>query len=230
MSKILVVDEDPAVRTEMQSYVSSRGFEVFSASTGKDGLARFYADRPDAVLMEKDFTESDVDGLTLCRQLRNHHADGGGQVPVLFVARRAELPERIAAFESGADDFVQKPTAVEEIFARVQALLRRAKGTRVDILTASDLLIDRVRHRVTRAGEEIPLTLTEYKLLEYLVRNKNVALTRKAILDAVWGGTADGFTNIVDVYINYLRRKLERPEETMKLIKTVRGVGYLLEG
>src|SRR4051812_40625079 len=118
MSKILVVDEDPAVRTEMLSYFSSRGFEVSSAATGKDGLASFYADRPDAVLMEKDF--ADVDGLSVCRTLRT--ADGS-QVPVLFVAKKADLLERIAAFESGADDFVQKPTAVEEIFARVQALL-----------------------------------------------------------------------------------------------------------
>ncbi len=225
MSKILVVDEDPAVRTEMHSYFSSRGFEVCSAASGRDGLVRFHADKPDAVLLEKDF--SDCDGLVLCRTLRNEQADGG-QVPVLFVARKAELPERIAAFESGADDFLQKPTAVEEIFARVQALLRRTKGTRVDVLSAGDLSIDRVRHRVVRGDEEIPLTLTEYKLLEYLVRNKNVALTRKQILDAVWGGNADGFTNIVDVYINYLRRKLERPE-AKKLIKTVRGVGYLLE-
>ena len=223
MSKILVVDEDPAVRTEMLSYFGSRGFEVFSASSGRDGLARFYADRPDAVLMENCF--SDVDGLTVCRTLRNAE---GASVPVLFVAKNAELPERIAAFESGADDFVQKPTAVEEIFARVQALLRRTKGTRVDVLTAGDLTMDRVRHRVMRGSEEIPLTLTEYKLLEYLVRNKNQALTRKQILDAVWGGNADGFTNIVDVYINYLRRKLERPEEK-KIIKTVRGIGYLLE-
>lgn len=225
MTKILIADEDLSTRADVESYFATRGFQVSSAGNGREALDRYYAEKPDAILLERDLPEPD--GFAVCRTLRDRPADGK-EIPVLFVARRADLPARIAAFESGADDFVPKPIAVEEVFARVQALLRRTRGARVDVLTAGDLVIDRARHRVTRAGEEIPLTLTEYRLLEYLVRNANVALSRKQILDAVWGGTVDGFTNIVDVYINYLRRKIER-ESAPKLIHTVRGVGYMFE-
>jgi two-component system response regulator ArlR len=225
MSKILLVDDDQESRASVQTYFQTRGFDVVAAEKGSDGLARFQEERPDAVLLSKGL---DGAGYAVCRSLRNHPDPDTAKVAVMFVADQADLPERIAAFESGADDFVQKPTALEEIFARVQALLRRSKGTTVDVLAAGELRMDRVRHRVTRAGEEIPLTLTEYNLLEYLLRNKNVALSRKDILKAVWGGTVDGFTNIVDVYINYLRKKIERPEQK-KMLKTVRGIGYMLE-
>ena len=133
------------------------------------------------------------------------------------VTTRAERPDAVVIV-------VQKPTALDALYARVQEVLK----SEIDVLVAGDLVLDRVRHRVTRGGEEIPLTLTEFNLLEYLLRNKNVALTRKQILEAVWGGTVDGFTNIVDVYVNYLRKKIERVEGK-KLLKTVRGVGYMLE-
>lgn len=227
MSKILLVEEDSLSRSSTESYFQTRGFSVVASGTGRDGLARFHAEKPDAVLLDKDI--SDVDGLTFCRTLRNQ-AEEGSRVAVMFVANQSEMTERIAAFESGADDFVQKPTALEEIYARVQALLRRSQrnGSTVDVLEAGDLKMDRVRHKVTREGEEIPLTLTEYNLLEHLLKNKNVALSRKDILKAVWGGNVDGFTNIVDVYVNYLRKKIERPDRK-RLLKTVRGVGYLLE-
>jgi len=133
------------------------------------------------------------------------------------VTSQAERPDAVVIV-------VQKPTPLDALYARVQEVLK----SEIDTLGAGDLVLDRVRHRVTRGGEEIPLTLTEFNLLEYLLRNKNVALTRKQILETVWGGTVDGFTNIVDVYVNYLRKKLERPEGK-KLLKTVRGVGYMLE-
>ena len=223
-SKLLLVDDDPAHHSEVDGYFCGRGFAVLAA-TAVDALDRYASENPDAVVLEKDL--QGIDGLEICRAIRARPREGR-EVPVIFVAKNAALTDRIAAFESGADDFLPKPAAVEELFVRVQALLRRTKGARVDQLVAGDLVIDRVRHRVTRGGEEIPLTLTEYKLLEHLVRNKNVALSRKEILDAVWGGSVDGFTNIVDVYINYLRRKIER-EGDARLIRTVRGVGYLLE-
>lgn len=229
MSKILLVDEDLQSRNTLSSFFQTRGFDVVAAEKGRDGLARFESERPDAVLLGDALT--DIDGVTICRTLRNQ-PDGGAEVAVMFVSEKAELPARIAAFESGADDFVERPTALEEIYARVQALLRRSKkngnGHSVDTLTCGDIKMDRIRHCVTREGEEIPLTLTEYNLLEYFLKNKNAALSRKDILKAVWGGTVDGFTNIVDVYVNYLRKKIERPEKK-KIIKTVRGVGYLLE-
>lgn len=227
MSKILLVDEDSQSRNTIESYFQTRGFSVVASGTGRDALARFAVEKPDAVLLDKDL--GDVDGLTFCRTLRNQQ-DDGSRVAVMFVADQSDMTERIAAFESGADDFVQKPTALEEIYARVQALLRRSQRTvsAVDVLEAGDLKMDRVRHKVTREGEEIPLTLTEYNLLEHLLKNKNIALSRKDILKAVWGGNVDGFTNIVDVYVNYLRKKIERPDRK-RLLKTVRGVGYLLE-
>ena len=227
MSKILLVDEDAQSRGALQDYLRMRGLDVVATEGGRDGLARFASERPDAVVLEKDL--SDMDALTLCRTFRNH-PDEGARVAVMFMAARSDLPDRIAAFESGADDFVQKPTALEEIYARVQALLRRSRrnGNGVDVLEAGDLRMDRLRHKVTRGAEEVPLTLTEYNLLEYLMKHKNVALGRKDIVREVWGGNVDGFTNIVDVYINYLRKKIEKPGQA-RLIKTVRGVGYMLE-
>lgn len=221
MSKILLLDDDPVSRDALGRFLSGRGHTVIQASR-EAALELVEREPPAAVVLAG--SSPDTETLDLTRMLH----DRGG-ILVLFLTARADVSDRIAALDAGADDVVVGLAAPEEVDARLRALLRRAGAARPpDVLVVGDLRVDRARHRVTRAGEEIPLTLTEFNLLEYLARRKNVALTRKEILESVWGGSVEGFTNIVDVYVNYLRKKIERADRP-KLIKTVRGVGYLLE-
>ena len=222
MTKVLLVDDDPSAPETLAGFLGGRGFTVVRvpASRVQELLP---VEKPSAVLLAR--RAPDAEAFSLCRGV--HEA----RVPLLLLVMEADVAQRIAAFEAGADDVVTGMTPPEEVEARMRALLRRAglvTGAPAQMVVVGDLRIDRARHRVSRAGEEIPLTLTEFNLLEYLARRKNVALTRKEILEAVWGGSVEGFTNIVDVYVNYLRKKIERIDRP-KLIKTVRGVGYLLE-
>ena len=222
MQKILLVDDDPSSRETLGRFLADRGHRV-AQTAHSSVLDVFERENPVAVLISR--LTVDDDGLALCKAL---HASGN--TLVLFRAVNAAVPDRIAAYEAGADDvMVGAERPMEEIDARLRAMLRRPLVAKApDCLTVGDLKIDRTRHRVTRAGEEIPLTLTEFNLLEYFARRKNVALTRREILEAVWGGNVEGFTNIVDVYVNYLRKKIERGDRP-KLLKTVRGVGYMVE-
>lgn len=221
MQKILLVDDDPSSRESLGRFLAERGYPV--AQTGHVCVPDVVdAEAPAAVLIVR--LGIDEESLALCKILHDR-----GAVMVLYLAVRAELSDRIAAYEAGADDVMVGPVPDAEIDARLRAMLRRARTAQPpEILAVGDLRIDRARHRVTRAGEEIPLTLTEFNLLEYFARRKNTALTRKEILEAVWGGSVEGFTNIVDVYVNYLRKKIERSDRP-KLLKTVRGVGYMVE-
>lgn len=222
MRKVLLVDDDASARESLGRFLADRGHSIAQCAHAGvlDVIER---ESPAAVLVNR--LTVDEDGLALCKAL---HARGTALV--LFRAVTAGVPDRIAAYEAGADDvMVGAERPIEEIDARLRAMLRRtAMAKAPDCLVVADLKIDRTRHRVTRAGEEIPLTLTEFNLLEYFARRKNVALTRREILEAVWGGNVEGFTNIVDVYVNYLRKKIERGDRP-KLLKTVRGVGYMVE-
>lgn len=221
MAKVLLVGDDPAARDALGRFLVGRGHPIAAAAFSQlDALVD--AERPAAVILARE--TADGAALARCRALRERSG-----IVVVFLAARADLAGRIAALDAGADDVIVGPAAPEEVDARLRALLRRAgHPPPPDVLVVGDLRVDRARHRVTRAGEEIALTLTEFNLLEYLARRKNVALTRKEILEAVWGGSTEAFTNIVDVYVNYLRKKIERAGQP-RLLKTVRGVGYLLE-
>lgn len=221
MSKILLVHDDPVPCALLGRSLAERGHVVArSALSGVLDVAD--AEGPSAVLVCR--VTVDDEALAICRVL--HDRGGAG---VLLLAERADVADRIAAYEAGADDVMVGGPTSEEVDARLRALLRRARSARPpEVLAVADLRIDRARHRVSRAGEEIALTLTEFNLLEYFAMRKNVAVTRKEILEAVWGGSVDGFTNIVDVYVNYLRKKIER-QDRPKLLKTVRGVGYMVE-
>jgi two-component system, OmpR family, copper resistance phosphate regulon response regulator CusR len=221
MQKILLVDDEGASRESLGRFLADRGYPVAQSShAGIAGVVE--SEEPAAVLIVRPGVDDEA--LAICRALHDR-----GSVMVLFLAVTAGVADRIAAYEAGADDVMVGVVTEPEIDARLRAMLRRSRTSQPpENLVVGDLRIDRARHRVTRAGEEIPLTLTEFNLLEYFARRKNTALTRKEILEAVWGGSVEGFTNIVDVYVNYLRKKIERSDRP-KLLKTVRGVGYMVE-
>ena len=221
MPKILLANDDFSSCEALGQFLAGRGHTVVPSAL-KGVLDSVDAEEPCAVIVCRVHVDDDT--LGLCRVLH----DRGG-VRVLFLADRADVADRIAAYEAGADDVMVGASSAEEVDARLRAMLRRSRTARPpEIIAVGDLRIDRARHRVSRSGEEIPLTLTEFNLLEYFAKRKNVAVTRKEILEAVWGGSVEGFTNIVDVYVNYLRKKIERGDRP-KLLKTVRGVGYMVE-
>lgn len=221
MPKILIANDDPSSLEALGRFLADRGHVVVQTVMSRV-LDAVDAEEPCAVLVCR--MTADDESLGLCRVLHDR-----GAARLLFLAERADVADRIAAYEAGADDVMVAASSAEEVDARLRALLRRSRTARPpELIVVGDLRIDRARHRVSRSGEEIPLTLTEFNLLEYFAKRKNVAVSRKEILEAVWGGNVEGFTNIVDVYVNYLRKKIERSDRP-KLLKTVRGVGYMVE-
>lgn len=220
---VLVVEDDPAVRASLERSLEFEGYTVVSATDGEAGLAAVATHRPDLVLLDLGLPK--VDGLEVCRRLR---AAGDG-VPVLMLTARESTGDRVRGLDAGADDYLPKPFALEELFARVRALLRRAGATAEGgkVLVVDDLRMDTAAREVTRAGEPVPLTRTEYELLEYLMLHPRQVLTRAQILAEVWGYDFDPGSNTLEVYVGYVRRKTEtggRP----RLLHTVRGVGYVV--
>ena len=192
------------------------------AVDGEDALATFAAGEPDAVIL--DVLMPRVDGLVVCRRLREQ----GSRVPVLLLTARDAVGDRVAGLDAGADDYVVKPFALEELLARVRALLRRTRPEdEEETLSFADLTVDLGTRDVRRGGREIELTRTEFNLLELFLRNPRQVLERALILERVWGYDFGPTTNSLDVYIGYLRRKTEAGGEP-RLIQTVRGVGYAL--
>jgi DNA-binding response OmpR family regulator len=194
---------------------------VATAAGGREALAAV-AQRPPAVIV-LDVTMPDLDGVSVLRRMR---ADGV-DVPVCILSARDEVPDRVAGLQAGADDYLVKPFALAELTARLQALLRR-RGTVVDgPLLVGDLVVDARRHLATRAGRELGLTRREFDLLEAFARHPGQVLSREQLLGQVWGYTFDVETNVVDVFVGYLRRKLEAEDEP-RVLHTVRGVGWVL--
>ncbi|GIU95247.1 MAG: DNA-binding response regulator [Gaiellaceae bacterium] len=222
---ILVVDDERAVRESLRRALELEGYRVELAVDGEQALARLRQEAlPDLVVL--DVLLPGVDGLEVCRRLR---ADGVG-VPILMLTARAEVDSRVAGLDAGADDYLPKPFALQELLARVRALLRRA-GNGVDtgseVLRFADLELDPGTREVARAGDRIELTRTEFALLELFLRNPRQVLTRSLIFERVWGYDFGPSSNSLDVYIGYLRRKTEAGGKS-RLIHTVRGVGYAL--
>jgi two-component system response regulator MprA len=223
--KILVVDDERAVRESLRRALELEGYEIELAENGGDALARLEAEpEPDAVVL--DVLMPGVDGLEVCRTIRRR----GSRLPVLMLTARTQVEDRVEGLDAGADDYLTKPFALEELLARVRALLRRSGDEDdggVDLLRFADLELDPGTREVTRGGERIDLTRTEFSLLELFLRNPRQVLTRSLIFERVWGYDFGFASNSLDVYIGYLRRKTEaggRP----RLIHTVRGVGYAL--
>jgi two-component system response regulator MprA len=223
--KILVVDDERAVRESLRRALELEGYEIELAADGGEALSVLADDhpQPDAVIL--DVLMPGVDGLEVCRRLR----EGGNRVPVLMLTARDEVQNRVAGLDAGADDYVTKPFALEELLARVRALLRRTtNGAGAgEVLTFADLEVDLGTREVKRRGRPIELTRTEFALLELFLRNPRQVLTRSIIFERVWGYDFGFASNSLDVYIGYLRRKTEAGGEP-RLIQTVRGVGYAL--
>jgi two-component system, OmpR family, response regulator MprA len=220
--KILVVDDERAVRESLRRALELQGYEVELASDGAEALARLAADgQPDAVVL--DILMPGVDGLEVCRQIRRR----GNSVPVLMLTARDAVGDRVEGLDAGADDYLVKPFALEELLARVRALLRRAVPAADGVLHFADLELDTGTREVRRGGHTIELTRTEFNLLELFMLNPRQVLTRSIIFERVWGYDFGFSSNSLDVYIGYLRRKTEAGGK-QRLIQTVRGVGYAL--
>ena len=218
-TRVLVVDDDPAVRSAV-SRALRVDYEVDEAVDGADALARHAASPADAIVL--DLLMPEVGGLDVCRSLRRR----GDGVPVLVVTARDAVSDRVEGLDAGADDYLVKPFAIEELRARVRALLRRT-GAGDDTLRFADLSLDNATREVYRGDRRLQLTRTEFNLLELFMRNPRQVLTRSQIYERVWGYDFGATSNALWVYVGYLRRKLEEGGEP-RLLHTVRGVGYAL--
>ena len=223
--KILVVDDERAVRESLRRALELEGYEIELAADGREALDRLEGDaEPDAMIL--DVLMPGVDGLEVCRRLRG----SGSKLPVLMLTARTQVEDRVEGLDAGADDYVTKPFALDELLARVRALLRRTSDDEDaggEALRFEDLELDPSTREVTRGGRPIELTRTEFSLLELFMRNPRQVLTRTIIFERVWGYDFGYASNSLDVYIGYLRRKTEAEGEP-RLIQTVRGVGYAL--
>jgi two-component system response regulator MprA len=217
--KILVVDDERAVRESLRRALALEGYEVDLAADGEEALESIRRAEPDALIL--DVLMPGIDGLEVSRRLRR----GGSKVPILMLTARDAIENRVEGLDAGADDYVTKPFALEELLARMRALLRRTTGGG-EVLRFADLELDPSTRQVTR-GESIELTRTEFALLELFMLNPRQVLTRSMIFERVWGYDFGYASNSLDVYIGYLRRKTEAGGKP-RLIQTVRGVGYAL--
>ncbi len=220
--RLLVVDDDPSVREALALVLDLNGFDVATAADGREAIRTLALQAPDALVL--DVLMPGLDGLEVCRRMRAT----GDRTPVLMLTARAEVSERVAGLEAGADDYLAKPFAHEELVARLRALLRRT-GWREDgaVLRFEDLELDAVAHEARRGGRLLELTRTEFLLLELLLLHPRQVLTRETIFDRVWGYDFGPSSNSLEVYVGYLRRKTEAGGEP-RLVHTVRGVGYVL--
>jgi two-component system, OmpR family, response regulator MprA len=220
--RVLVVDDERAVRDSLRRALELEGYDVELAADGEEALERLAQNgEPDAVVL--DILMPRIDGLEVCRRLRRE----GHRLPVLMLTARDEVENRVAGLDAGADDYVTKPFALEELLARLRALLRRTTSGSGEVLRFADLELDPKTREVRRAGEPIELTRTEFSLLELFLLNPRQVLTRSVIFERVWGYDFGFSSNSLDVYIGYLRRKTEAGDRP-RLIQTVRGVGYAL--
>jgi two-component system, OmpR family, response regulator MprA len=222
MSTILVVDDDPAVRDALERALKAQHYSVTTAVDGRQALDVIGEQRPELVLL--DVLMPVMDGFEACRRLR----ELGDRTPILMLTARDAVGDRVEGLDAGADDYVVKPFALEELFARVRALLRRSGAPGDQPMRFGDLELDPVTREVHRGERPIELSRTEYNLLELFLLNPKRVLTREVIFDRVWGYDFGPTSNTLEVYVGYLRRKTEEVGEP-RLIHTVRGVGYVLK-
>ena len=220
--KILVVEDEKKVASFIQRGLEGEGFTVDLAHDGETGVEMGSATSYDLILM--DIMLPKMDGLEAIQALRAKEV----ATPVLCLTAKDTVDDIVAGLDSGSDDYLTKPFAFAELLARVRALVRRGTQERGAEITYADLRLDPVAHKVWRSDSEIDLTAKEYALLEFFMRNPETTLTRTMIAEHVWDYTFDSFTNIIDVYVNYLRKKVDR-DYSKKLIHTVRGIGYVLK-
>jgi two-component system, OmpR family, copper resistance phosphate regulon response regulator CusR len=220
MSRVLVVEDERKLLRALERGLRAEGYEVVTAATGNEGSTIALAQSFDAVVL--DWMLPGRDGLQVLADLRR----AGRAVPVLLLTARDAVEDRVTGLDAGADDYLVKPFAFAELLARLRVLLR-GRGERETVLRAGELEVDLLERRAVRGGEEVTLTQREFEVLVYLLRHKNRAVTRDMLGREVWKEPAHALTNVIDVYINALRRKLERPGRSPR-IRTLRGVGYSL--
>jgi two-component system OmpR family response regulator len=221
--RLLLVEDDVKLVRALQRGLQREGYVVDLAVTGDEAITQAGSYDYDAVVL--DVMLPGRDGFSVCRQLRRN-ADW---VPVLMLTARDHVKDRIRGLDAGADDYLVKPFDFGELLARLRALTRREPSERPAVIEVGDLRVDPARHAVTRAGREVELTPREFALLHFLARHAGEVVPRTELLEHVWEEGDEGSTNVVDVYVGYLRKKLERPFRRRRLIHTVRGVGFVLE-
>lgn len=224
--RLLVIDDDEKIISMLRRALAFEGYEVSTAVNGEDGLRRMMQEEPDCVIL--DVMMPGVDGWEVCRRIR----ESGSRVPILMLTAKDEVSSRVKGLDLGADDYLVKPFALEELLARIRALLRRQSGEKADEtrrLKYDDLVMDLDTREVFRGNRSIELTAKEFELLRLFMDNPRRVLSRDVIMEKIWGYDYSGESNVLEVYINMLRQKLEEAGEK-RLIQTVRGAGYVLRG
>jgi len=219
---ILIVDDEPQILRALKTILSANHFQVVSASTGEQGLALAVAQPPDVIIL--DLTLPDMDGLQVCEQIREW-----SRVPIIILSVRESEKDKVAALDRGADDYLTKPFGIEELLARIRVALRHSEqslGNKKSVIKAGPVTVDLARHIVTRNGEEIRVTATEFKLLAYLAAHADRVITHQAILNQIWGFAESDHVEYLRVYIGQLRKKLEINPDEPQIILTEPGVGY----
>lgn len=223
-ARVLIVEDDTDLLSVLQRALTGAGYRVITAQDGDAGLSIALDERPELVILDVGLPSRS--GMDVARELRGR----GFRAPVLMLTARNTVTDKVTGLEAGADDYLPKPFEYPELLARVGALLRRASiSAQTSALVVGDLTLDPITRRVERGGKEVELTQKEYALLEFLMRHAGKPVSRQTIAEQVWKQQVDPLTNVVDVYINYLRKKLDAEAES-PLIRTVRGVGYMLKG
>jgi two-component system, OmpR family, response regulator MprA len=218
--RILIIEDDEGILRVLRRALTYEGYQVETALDGENGLSQAHDWRPDLIIL--DLMLPGMDGLEVTQRLRTE-----GNNPILMLTAKDTINDRVQGLDAGADDYMTKPFELDELLARVRALLRRTQLERAPVLSFNDLTLDTSTRMATRRGRSIALTAKEYDLLELFMRHPRQVLTREMIFDRVWGYDFGGESNVLDVYIRYLRQKLENEGE-LRLIHTVRGVGYVI--
>lgn len=218
-ARVLLAEDDRGVRESLDRALRYEGFEVVTAADGRQALDRARSESPDLLVL--DVMMPELDGLEVSRRLRS----GGSRLPILMLTARSEVSDRVAGLEAGADDYLVKPFHMEELLARVRALLRRANGTASHVLRFGPFALDTQSQRVTREGTEVALTGFEYRMLEYFVRHRDRVVSKAELADYLYPHDEDPDSNVIEVLMGRLRRKLD-PDNTLKPIDTLRGRGY----
>lgn len=218
--RVLIIEDDDGILRVLRRALIYENYQVETAVDGESGLALARDWRPDLVIL--DLMLPGMDGLEVTQRMRMD-----GNIPILMLTAKDTINDRVLGLDAGADDYMTKPFELDELLARVRALLRRTQLERAPVLTFHDLTLDTSTRQASRQGRQVPLTAKEYDLLELFMRHPRQVMTREMIFDRVWGYDFGGESNVLDVYIRYLRQKLEMEGE-MRLLHTVRGVGYVL--
>ena len=217
---ILVVDDDPEIVSFLKRGLTYEGYTVDTASDGAEALTKIREREPDLVVL--DIMMPGIDGIEVSKRLRQ-----GSDLPILMLTAKGTVTDRVAGLDSGADDYLVKPFSFDELLARIRALLRRSQPAEGEVLRFMDLSLNTITREVTRAGQPVQLTAQEFQLLELFMRHPRQVLKRDRIYEVVWGYDFGGESNVIEVYVRYLRAKLEADSQP-RLIHTVRGVGYVL--